>query len=643
MERIALTTAQAIIKFLDNQYICIDGKEEKFVEGIFTIFGHGNVLGLGEALKYTKHSLKVHQGRNEQGMGLAAMGFAKQNNRKKIYVCTSSIGPGAANMVTAAATATANRIPVLFLPGDTYACRQPDPVLQQVEHRHSLAITVNDAFQSVSKYWDRITRPDQVMSAFLNAMRVLMSPQDAGAVTIALPQDVQGEVYEYPMEFFKKRVHYVERIHPSYRLINRSIELIKNKKKPLIICGGGVRYSGAGKALEEFAKKYHIPFAETQAGKSSVSSNHPYNLGGIGTTGNLAANKIAQEADLIIGIGTRYTDFTTCSKWLFQNKNVEFLNINVNSSDAEKLDGLALIGDAKETIEALSQALEGYCSEYTDEITTVKAQWERELKRLHHTNYFSEGYEEEIKGHLPEVLEEFGQKTGSYLTQTRVLGILRERMDEDAIIVGASGSLPGDLQRMWKSEVMETYHVEYGFSCMGYEVNAALGVKLAVGDEKEVYAFVGDGAYMMSHSELVTSIQEQKKINVILFDNMSFGCINNLQMGHGMESFGTEFRYRDEKTDTLTGELVPVDFAKNAESYGCKTYTIKTEEELISAMEDSKKQTVSTLLDIKVLPKTMTDGYESFWRVGNAKISENEAIVKATKAMIEEIQIARDY
>lgn len=643
MERVALTTAQAIIKFLDNQYICIDGKEEKFVEGIFTIFGHGNVLGLGEALKYTKHSLKVHQGRNEQGMGLAAMGFAKQNNRKKIYVCTSSIGPGAANMVTAAATATANRIPVLFLPGDTYACRQPDPVLQQVEHRHSLAITVNDAFQSVSKYWDRITRPDQVMSAFLNAMRVLTSPQDAGAVTIALPQDVQGEVYEYPMEFFKKRVHYVERIHPSDRLINRSIELIKNKKKPLIICGGGVRYSGAGKALEEFAKKYHIPFAETQAGKSSISSNHPYNLGGIGTTGNLAANKIAQEADLIIGIGTRYTDFTTCSKWLFQNKNVEFLNINVNSSDAEKLDGLALIGDAKETIEALSQALEGYCSEYTDEITTVKAQWERELKRLHHTNYFSEGYEEEIKGHLPEVLEEFGQKTGSYLTQTRVLGILRERMDEDAIIVGASGSLPGDLQRMWKSEVMETYHVEYGFSCMGYEVNAALGVKLAVGDEKEVYAFVGDGAYMMSHSELVTSIQEQKKINVILFDNMSFGCINNLQMGHGMESFGTEFRYRDEKTDTLTGELVPVDFAKNAESYGCKTYTIKTEEELISAMEDSKKQTVSTLLDIKVLPKTMTDGYESFWRVGNAKISENEAIVKATKAMIEEIQIARDY
>ena len=643
MERVALTTAQAIIKFLDNQYICIDGKEEKFVEGIFTIFGHGNVLGLGEALKYTKHSLKVHQGRNEQGMGLAAMGFAKQNNRKKIYVCTSSIGPGAANMVTAAATATANRIPVLFLPGDTYACRQPDPVLQQVEHRHSLAITVNDAFQSVSKYWDRITRPDQVMSAFLNAMRVLTSPQDAGAVTIALPQDVQGEVYEYPMEFFKKRVHYVERIHPSNRLINRSVELIKNKKKPLIICGGGVRYSSAGKALEEFAKKYHIPFAETQAGKSSVSSNHPYNLGGIGTTGNLAANKIAQEADLIIGIGTRYTDFTTCSKWLFQNKNVEFLNINVNSSDAEKLDGLALIGDAKETIEALSQALEGYDSGYTDEVTTVKAEWEQELKRLHHTNYFSEGYEEEIKGHLPEVLEEFGQKTGSYLTQTRVLGILRERIDRDAIIVGASGSLPGDLQRMWKSEVMETYHVEYGFSCMGYEVNAALGVKLAVGDEKEVYAFVGDGAYMMSHSELPTSIQEQKKINVILFDNMSFGCINNLQMGHGMESFGTEFRYRDEKTDTLTGELVPVDFAKNAESYGCKTYTIKTEEELISAMEDSKKQTVSTLLDIKVLPKTMTDGYESFWRVGNAKISENEAIVKATKAMIEEIQIARDY
>ena len=643
METIKLTMAQALVKFLDNQYISVDGKEEKFVEGIFTIFGHGNVLGLGEALRYTKHSLRVHQGRNEQGMALAAMGFAKQKDRKKIYACTSSVGPGAANMVTAAATATANRIPVLFLPGDTYACRQPDPVLQQIEQFNNLSITVNDSFKSVSKYWDRINRPEQLMTSVVNAMKILTDPENTGAVTLALPQDVQGESYDYPKSFFRKRVHYIDRVRASERAIKEAIELIKKKKKPLVICGGGVRYSGAEEELIEFCERFNIPFAETQAGKGIISSATKFNLGGIGTTGNLAANLVAKEADLIIGLGTRYTDFTTASKWLFQNPEVEFLNINIGKDDSIKMEGLGVVGDIKVTLKDIIEELNGYKSKYEKEFEKASELWKKELARLYTTDYFAEGYVEEVAGHLPHVLKEFGEQTNSYLTQTRVLGILREELDKDAIVVGSSGSLPGDLQRVWTTEVEKTYHVEYGFSCMGYEVNAALGVKLAVGDSQEVYSFVGDGSYMMSHSELPTSIQEKKKINIILFDNMAFGCINNLEMSNGLDSFGTEFRYRDYKSDTLTGGLVPVDFATNAKGYGCVTYRVTNEEELREAIRDSKKQMVSTLLDIKVLPKTMTNGYESFWRVGNAEISTKEEIVKATKDMKEKLKVARKF
>lgn len=643
METIKLTMAQALVKFLDNQYISVDGKEEKFVEGIFTIFGHGNVLGLGEALRYTKHSLRVHQGRNEQGMALAAMGFAKQKDRKKIYACTSSVGPGAANMVTAAATATANRIPVLFLPGDTYACRQPDPVLQQIEQFNNLSITVNDSFKSVSKYWDRINRPEQLMTSVVNAMKILTDPENTGAVTLALPQDVQGESYDYPKSFFRKRVHYIDRVRASERAIKEAIELIKKKKKPLVICGGGVRYSGAEEELIEFCERFNIPFAETQAGKGIISSATKFNLGGIGTTGNLAANLVAKEADLIIGLGTRYTDFTTASKWLFQNPEVEFLNINIGKNDSIKMEGLGVVGDIKVTLKDIIEELNGYKSKYEKGFEKASELWKKELARLYTTDYFAEGYVEEVAGHLPHVLKEFGEQTNSYLTQTRVLGILREELDKDAIVVGSSGSLPGDLQRVWTTEVEKTYHVEYGFSCMGYEVNAALGVKLAVGDSQEVYSFVGDGSYMMSHSELPTSIQEKKKINIILFDNMAFGCINNLEMSNGLDSFGTEFRYRDYKSDTLTGGLVPVDFATNAKGYGCVTYRVTNEEELREAIRDSKKQMVSTLLDIKVLPKTMTNGYESFWRVGNAEISTKEEIVKATKDMKEKLKVARKF
>ncbi|WHH61006.1 3D-(3,5/4)-trihydroxycyclohexane-1,2-dione acylhydrolase (decyclizing) [Petroclostridium sp. X23] len=644
METIRLTTAQALVRFLDNQYVEFDGKQQKFVKGIFTIFGHGNVLGIGQALEQDNGELTVHQGRNEQGMAHAAMGFAKQKLRKQIYACTSSIGPGAANMVTAAATATANRIPVLFLPGDTYATRQPDPVLQQVEHYHDLTLTTNDAFKAVSKYWDRINRPEQLMTAMINAMRVLTDPADTGAVTIALPQDVQGEAYDYPSHFFMKRVHRIERRPPSKEMIKDAVELIKSKRKPMLVCGGGVRYSEAAETFRIFAEKFNIPFGETQAGKSAITWNHPLNLGGMGTTGESAANVIAKEADLVIGVGTRYTDFTTASKWLFQNPDVDFLNINIAAFDAFKLDGTKVVADGKAALEMLTETLEkeGYASAYTNEIKEAKENWFDELNRLFHINYTGEAFEPEVAGHIDHVLAEFKEQTGSCLTQTRVLGILDELLDQDAVVVGSSGSLPGDMQRVWRAKKPDTYHMEYGYSCMGYEVTAALGVKIAC-PQQEVYAMVGDGSYMMLHSELPTSIQERKKINVLLFDNMAFGCINNLQMGNGMGSFGTEFRYRNAETGKLDGGLVAIDFAKNAEAYGCKTYTVRTEEELKAAVLDAKKQKVSTLIDIKVLPKTMTHGYESWWRVGNAEVAEKESVVKATEELKRELEKARKY
>lgn len=644
MNTIRLTMAQALVKFLNNQYVEFDGQEIKFVKGVFTIFGHGNVLGLGQALEQDPGDLIVHQGRNEQGMAHAAMGYAKQMHRKQIYACTSSIGPGAANMVTAAATATANRIPVLFLPGDTYACRQPDPVLQQVEHFHDLNLTTNNAFQAVSRYWDRINRPEQLMTSMINAMRVLTDPADTGAVTIALPQDVQAEAYDYPVSFFNKRVHRIERRPATKEMINDGLEMMKNKKKPIIICGGGVRYSEAANALRAFAEKFNVPFAETQAGKSAITWDHNLNLGGLGGTGNLAANIIAKDADLVIGVGTRYTDFTTSSKWLFQNPEVDFMNINVAEFDAYKLDAVKIVADAKVGLEMLTEALEGigYKSSYVTEIQEARQKWAVELERLYSVQYRESGFKPEVAGHMDDALKEYYSVSGSCLTQTGALGILDEMLDDDAIVVGSSGSLPGDMQRVWRSKKPNTYHMEYGYSCMGYEINAALGVKIACPNQ-EVYAMVGDGSYMMLHSELPTSIQEGQKINVIVFDNMSFGCINNLQMGNGMGSFGTEFRHRDQKTGKLNGKLVPIDFAKNAESYGCKAYSVRNEDQLREAIEDSKKQTVSTVIDIKVLPKTMTDGYESWWRVGNAEVAEKESIVKTTEKLKIEIKKARQY
>lgn len=643
---IRLTVAQALVKFLNNQYIEFDGQQNRMFKGIFTIFGHGNVIGLGQALEEDAGELIVHQGRNEQGMAHAAMGYAKQKLRKQIYACTSSVGPGAANMLTAAATATANCIPVLFLPGDVYATRQPDPVLQQMEQPHDLSISTNDAFRPISKYWDRITRPEQLMTACINAMRVLTDPADTGAVTIALPQDVEGEAYDYPEYFFQKRVHRIDRRPATEAMVKDAVKLITAKKKPILICGGGVKYSEAVEAFKAFAEKYNIPFGETQAGRGAIVWNDSLNLGGIGETGGLAANIIAKEADLVIGVGTRYTDFTTSSKWIFQNPDVSFLNINVSEFHAYKLDGVQVVADAKAGLEAISAELAktGYRSAYTTEIADAKAKYDAEIDRVYNVEYTGAGFVPEIDDHLDReaVFKEFQDITKSCLTQSRVLGVLNECLDDDAVVVGSSGSLPGDLQRAWRVKTPNTYHVEYGFSCMGYEVNAALGVKMAEPD-KEVYSFVGDGSYMMLHSELPTSIQEGQKINIILLDNMTFGCINNLEMEHGMNSFGTEFRFRNAKTGKLDGGFVPVDFAMNAASYGCKTYKVTTVEELKAALADAKKQTVSTLIDIKVLPKTMVHKYGSWWRVGVAQVSKSERIQKVYKEISQRIDEARRY
>ncbi|OHT25689.1 3D-(3,5/4)-trihydroxycyclohexane-1,2-dione acylhydrolase (decyclizing) [Providencia stuartii] len=639
MNKQTMTTAQALVKFLNQQYVEVDGEQYPFIQGIFTIFGHGNVVGLGQALEQAPGHLQVYQGCNEQGMAHIATGFAKQKKRKQICAVTSSVGPGAANMVTAAATATANRIPLLLLPGDTFATRQPDPVLQQVEQYGDGTISTNDCFRPVSRYWDRVSRPEQLMAAMINAMRVLTDPADTGAVTICLPQDVQGEAWDYPDYFFAKRIHRIERRPATTVSLAEAVELIRRKKKPLLVCGGGVRYSEAHDAFQKFAEHYAIPFGETQAGKSAVIASHPLNVGGIGTTGGLAANLLAKEADLVIGVGTRFTDFTTASKSLFSHPDVEFLNINVAEFDASKLDALKLIADAKEGLTALDHQLQGsgYQAQWGEKIQQAKQQWQSELARLFSIKYSPLDFVPEIAGHLDDKLAEYREVLGTELAQTRVLGLMQQHMEDNAIIVGAAGSLPGDLQRIWLPKCSDTYHLEYGYSCMGYEIAAAVGAKIAA-PEQPVYAMVGDGSYLMLHSELQTAIQENLKITILLFDNAGFGCINNLQMSQGMGSFGTENRHRNPKTGQMDGALVKVDFAKNAESYGCKSYRVHDEAQLIAAIEDAKLQTGCVLIDIKVLPKTMTNGYEAWWRTGTAQVADKPEIVAAADKIKEMVE-----
>ncbi len=639
---IRMTVAQAIVKFLDNQYVSMDGEETKFVEGFFTIFGHGIAVGLGEALDTDPGQLRVLQGRNEQGMCHVAIAFAKQNNRKKIIPCASSVGPGAANMVTACATATVNNIPLLVFPADTFASRQPDPVLQQLEQSNSLATTTNDAFKPVCKYWDRITRPEMIMTALINAMRVLTDPAETGACCIGLCQDVEGESYDFPEYFFKKRVHRITRPVAVEEELEDLAKIIEEAKKPLVIVGGGVRYSEAGETVEKFCEEFKIPFGESQAGKSACKSSHPYCLGGIGVTGTYASNIIAKDADVVIAIGSRMSDFTTSSKRLFKNPDVKFVSINNCRFHAYKMDAVKAVGDAKVSLESLAAKLraKGYVSAYSGEIEVAKKVWDEEMVRLSGITYTGDDFEPIIKARDPRTIPEFVKMTEGKITQTAALAAIRRVIDEDATIITAGGSLPSCMQRMWTTDKRGGYHAEYGYSCMGYEVAATLGVKFAEPDN-EVYCVVGDSSFQMLHSEIMTIMQEKQKVNILIFDNCGFGCINNLEMNHGIGSLATEFRYTDGKKPC--GDLIPVDYAKVGEGYGLKTYTCKSIAELEAALEDAKKQEVACLFDLKVIPKTMTDGYESWWNVGIATTSSKESVREACEGVLEGRREARDY
>ncbi|WP_343310035.1 3D-(3,5/4)-trihydroxycyclohexane-1,2-dione acylhydrolase (decyclizing), partial [Blautia celeris] len=599
-------------------------------------------VGLGEALDTNPGQLRVMQGRNEQGMCHVATAFAKQNNRKSIIPCASSVGPGAANMVTACATATVNNIPLLVFPADTFASRQPDPVLQQLEQSSSLATTTNDAFKPVCKYWDRITRPEQLMTALINAMRVLTDPSETGACCIALPQDVEGESYDYPDYFFEKRVHRITRPVAVEEELEDIAEIIAEAKRPLLIVGGGVKYSEAGETVEKFCEEFHIPFGESQAGKSACQTSNPYCLGGIGVTGTLASNVIAKDADVVIAVGSRLSDFTTSSKHLFRNEDVKFVTINNNRYHAYKMDAVKAIGDAKVTVEALAEKLraKGYVSSYNGEIEAAKEAWDKEWDRLAGIEYTGDDFEPIIKARDPRTVPEFVKLTNGKITQTAALAAINKTIDKDATIITAGGSLPSCMQRMWKTDKRGGYHAEYGYSCMGYEVAATLGVKFAEPDN-EVYCVVGDSSFQMLHSEIMTIMQERKKVNILVFDNCGFGCINNLEMNHGIGSIATEFRYTDGKKPT--GDLIPVDYAKIGEGYGLKTYTCRTIAELVAALEDAKKQDIACLFDLKVIPKTMTDGYESWWNVGIATTSDKDSVKKACEGVMTGRNESRAY
>ncbi|SIR07118.1 3D-(3,5/4)-trihydroxycyclohexane-1,2-dione hydrolase [Peribacillus simplex] len=636
MGTVRLTTAQALIKFLNQQYIHVDGEESPFVEGIFNVFGHGNVVGIGQALEQDAGHLKVIQGKNEQGMAHAAIAYSREMLRRKIYAVTTSAGPGSANLIAAAGTALANNIPVLLLPADTFATRQPDPVLQQLEHEHSTAITTNDAFLAVSRYWDRVTRPEQLMSSLIRAFEVMTDPGKAGPATICISQDVEGEAFDFDEHFFEKRVHYLDRKIPVERELQGAAERIRASKKPIIIVGGGARYSGARDILMKLAEKHNIPLVETQAGKSTVESSFPKNLGGVGILGTMAANKAARQADLVIGVGTRYTDFTTSSKTAFDFERTKFLNINVSRLQTYKLDGFQVVADAKVALENLEALLVGYETEYGEMVGNWKEEWLSERTRLGQVTFSRENFKPEIKSQFSQqVLNEYSDALKTELAQSTAMIAINDTVDQESVVVGSAGSLPGDLQRLWHSSVPNTYHLEYGFSCMGYEIAGTLGAKLAHPD-REVYAMVGDGSFLMLHSELITAIQYNHKINILLFDNSGFGCINNLQMENGSGTYCCEFRTHD-------NQIMNIDYAKVAEGYGAKTYRANTVDELKAALEDAKKQSVSTLIEMKVLPKTMTDGYDSWWNVGVAEVSERESIQRAYEARQEKLKMAKQY
>ena len=621
MKTIRLTMAQALLRFLDTQYVELDGAEHKFVQGVMGIFGHGNVTGLGEALEYGGTGLRYIQGNNEQGLVHAATAYAKQKNRLGIFACTSSIGPGATNMITGAATATVNRIPVLLLPGDVFASRQPDPVLQQIETPWDHTINANNAFKPVSRYWDRIERPDQLMIAGLNAMRVLTDPVETGAVTLCLPQDTQAEAFDYPESFFGKKVWHLDRRAPHPRALKEAVSILSSAQKPLIVAGGGVHYSQAAETLRGFAETFGIPVSETQAGKSAMSWKDPMSVGAVGVTGTSAANLLAKAADVVLVVGSRLQDFTTASKQIFAS-DVKLLHLNVSKFDGLKMDSIMLQADAKSGLESLSEELRKAkfqtSAEYRGCVSQLQSEWNAEVDRLY--NLTSE------EGNV----------------QTSIVGTLNEFMAPEDIVLCAAGSLPGDLHRLWRSEIPKTYHMEYGYSCMGYEVAGGLGAKMAM-EKGEVYIIVGDGSYLMLHSEILTALKEHVKINIVLLDNSGYQCIKNLQIAHGSAGFGNEFRFREESTGRLTGDFTAVDFKKYAEALGVKAFYAEDADQLSCSLEKARSETVSTLIEVKVLPGTMTGGYHSWWRVGVPEVSNCKATQESHLEMAREISKARAY
>ena len=604
MQTRRLTMAQALIGFLKNQYVERDGRETPFFAGVWGIFGHGNIAGIGQALQQNP-DFRYYLSRNEQASAHIATAYAKARNRLAAFACTSSIGPGATNMITGAATATINRLPVLLLPGDIFARRNVAPVLQQLESERSQDLSVNDCFKPVSRYWDRINRADQLPCSVVEAMRVLTSPAQTGAVTLALPQDVQAEAWDYPGEMFERRVWHIPRAEPERALLARAAEWIRAARRPLIIAGGGVLYSEAGDALARLARDSRIPVGETQAGKGSLPFDHPQNLGAIGVTGTPGANLAARDADVVLAVGTRLGDFTTASKTAFQNPRVRFVNLNVAEIDAFKHAGLPLIADARAGLEQPGAALDGYRvdEDYTGCIRQWKERWERETERI------------------------FGLRHGPPISQGEVIGAVNRAARPEDALVCAAGSLPGDLHKLWRTRRPGAYHMEYGYSCMGYEIAGGLGVKMA-DPSREVYVMVGDGSFLMMASEIATSVQEGCRLNIVLLDNHGFSSIGGLSGSLGSGGFGTDYRRRTE-AGHLDGDYLPLDFVAQAAGLGAIAVRARTREDLESALAEMRGHERTSVVVVEVDKEMRVPGYESWWDVPVAEVSESEAVRRA--------------
>ena len=615
-----LTAAQAVVEFLAQQYTSADGIEQPFFGGVFSIFGHGNVAGLGEALLQNRTRLRCYLPRNEQAMVHTAVGFAKMANRRRALVCTSSIGPGATNMLTGAALATINRLPVLLLPGDIFATRAPAPVLQQLESPSSQDASVNDCFRAVSRYWDRINRPEQLVTALPEALRVLTSPAETGAVTLALPQDVQTEAFDFPEALFRKRVWTIARPRPDRARLEDAARLLRAAKAPLIVAGGGAIYSDATGTLARFATATGIPVAETMAGKGTLPFDHPQAVGAVGVTGAAGANRLAREADLVIVVGSRLSDFTTASKTAFQHPDVRFINVNITEFDAGKHQALPLVGDARATLEEWLPLMDGWrtSADYRARLAREKAEWEEEVDRV------------------------CAPSGSSTVSQAEVIGVLNEFTGPRDVIVNAAGSLPGDLHKLWRARDPKQYHLEYGYSCMGYEIAAGLGVKLADPD-REVYVLVGDGSYLMMPSEIVTSIQEGVRLTVLILDNHGFASIGGLSQAVGCAGYATEYRHRNERSGELDGSRVPVDYVANAESLGARAIRACTPEAIRSALEAARTSDRTTAIVIPVDREHRVGGYESWWDVPIAEVSTLEAVRDARAEYERARQAERTY